>query len=366
MRILHILNHTFRLNGNVHAAVDLACAQAGQGHEIYMLSSGGSFDDLLKENGVRPVEFKAGRSPLKLLSSMRRLHRECKDIQPDVVHSHMMASSVIAWPVTRLLRIPLVTTVHNAFEFSAILMALGDRVIAVSRAVKDSMARRGIPRSRLRVVLNGTIGSARLPYPPPPPIALAHPAIVSVCGLHPRKGIADLIDAFGIVSALQPQARLYLVGEGPMRSDYEQLASKLGIESSVEFVGSVGDPRAYLKAADIFVLASRSDPAPLVLSEAREAGCAIVATNVDGIPELLDDGAAGILVEPRQPQAIANALLGLLANPEELQKYKARSIENLASFSVGRVAANTIDIYRECISERARPDISCAPAKAGK
>ena len=122
-----------------------------------------------------------------------------------------------------------------------------------------------------------------------------------VGGLHPRKGVGDLILAFKMFLSRHPNAQLYLVGEGPNLKDYTALVADLGIAHCVHFVGAVNDPRPLLSAADIFVLPSRADPAPLVLSEAREAGCAIVASNVDGIPELLDGGDAGILVRQATP-----------------------------------------------------------------
>jgi glycosyltransferase involved in cell wall biosynthesis len=229
-------------------------------------------------------------------------------------------------------------------------MGLGDRVIAVSQAVRDSMASRGISNVRLRTVLNGTIGSARMPLPPPPPLGLKRPSVVFVGGLHPRKGIADLITAFDIARRTFPEVTLYLVGEGPNQHEYEQLVNDLGCSASVHFCGSQLDPRPYLRAADIFVLASHFDPAPLVLSEAREAGCAIIASNVDGIPELLDYGAAGILVPPARPERIAEELVRLLSDPAALLDYKRRSQNNLQNLSIQRVGNETVNIYRECMA----------------
>ena len=160
MRILHTLNHTHRLNGHVHAAVDLACAQAALGHEVAVCSAGGSFDGLLAANGVGVIHLDQERRPSTAARAVAGLVRHVRRGRFDVVHAHMMTSALLAWPACRLARIPLVTTVHNEFQRSAVLMGIGTRVIAVSGAVGRSMARRGVPRSRLRVVLNGTIGAA--------------------------------------------------------------------------------------------------------------------------------------------------------------------------------------------------------------
>jgi glycosyltransferase involved in cell wall biosynthesis len=289
------------------------------------------------------------RRPLTMVSAIWKLYAYCKQQRPQLIHAHMTTSCIIAWPVTRALRIPLFTTVHNAFQKRALLMGLGDRVIAVSRAVKASMSRSGISDRRLRVVLNGTIDSARFPLPLPTPVPLDHPAIVFVGGLHPRKGISDLINAFKQVSETHPEARLYLVGDGPTRKEYEDLVASLGLSARVLFFGAVSDPRCYLQSADIFVLASHADPAPLVLSEAREFGCAIIATDVGGIPEMLDEGRAGILVPPQQPHRIAEAINRLLENPEDMRLYRDRSAMNLENLSVARVAKDTIKVYEECV-----------------
>ena len=133
--------------------------------------------------------------------------------------------------------------------------------------------------------------------------------------MHPRKGIDDLLRAFAQLRLTNPEAHLYLAGEGPMLEAYKELAAQLGLGSSAIFLGFCDDPRQYLFAADIFVLASHADPGPLVIAEARSAGLAIIATNVNGIPAMLDYGEAGILVPPHQPEALAAALRRLLNDP---------------------------------------------------
>jgi glycosyltransferase involved in cell wall biosynthesis len=343
MRILHILNHTFRQNGNVHAAVDLACAQAAMGHQVAVCSGGGSFDALMRARGVEVLVLNQSRKLATLLLALPRMMKLLRQWRPDVVHAHMMTSAVLAWPPTRLFRLPLITTVHNEFEKSAILMGLGDQVIAVSQAVAAAMGRRGLSAARLHIVLNGTIGSARHPQPPPQAAELQHPAVVYVGGLHPRKGVSDLIEAMRQVCVAAPGAHLYLVGEGPCLDEYKAQARPC---PNIHFMGAHADPRPFLLAADVFVLASHSDPAPLVISEAREAGCAVVATSVDGIPQLLDGGHAGVLVEPHNPGDLASAITQLVTNDEKLSIVRAASQINIKHLSVDRVARETLEIYQ--------------------
>jgi glycosyltransferase involved in cell wall biosynthesis len=345
MRVLHLLNHTKRLNGNVHAAIDLACAEARLGHRVAIASGEGHFDDILTAHDVEIIPLTQERRVGALLKAAAKLQRLLRDWRPDVVHSHMMTSTVLAWPVCQLMRVPLVTTVHNAFERGAILMGLGTRVIAVSAAVGRSMQQRGIPKSRLSVVLNGTIGSARFEGKDRTPRSLDHPAILFVGGQHPRKGLADLFAAFDVVHKRCPAARLYIVGEGPFLETYVNQVKAMPCADAVHFMGAQFDPFPYLAGADVFVLPSLADPAPLVLSEAREAGCAVVGTEVDGIPELLEHGKAGLLVPPADPARLAEALCSLVENPDSLRTWKANSQFNIGYLRIERVARETLQVY---------------------
>lgn len=350
MRIMHVLNHTRRQNGHVHVAVDLACVQARMGHSVSIASAGGDFDALLAQHAVRHFIIDQQRRPLTLIKATAALGKAFAEAEPEIVHAHMTTSALLAWPWRKVRTFKLITTVHNEFERRAVVMGLGDRVIAVSDVVRQSMRRRGISAAKLRVVLNGTLGSPRLPATKPAPAALSHPAILFVGGLHPRKAVDDLIRAFDVVAAKRPDAALYIVGEGPLLEDYEALARGLACNEQVKFCGSAPDPRPYLLGCDIFVLASHADPAPLVIAEAREAGCAIIATAVDGIPQMLEYGEAGILVPPRDKEALANAITSLIEDSGRLSLARDRSQLNIAYMSVERVASETLNIYQEALS----------------
>jgi glycosyltransferase involved in cell wall biosynthesis len=115
--------------------------------------------------------------------------------------------------------------------------------------------------------------------------------------------------------------------------------------SAVTFLGAQDNPFPFLLGADIFVLPSHADPAPLVLSEAREAGCAIIATNVDGIPELLEHGKAGILVPAKSSARLAEALCTLVEDAKALQEWRQRSQFNLEHLRIERVAQQTLEVY---------------------
>jgi len=351
IRVLHLLNSVTGWGcGIVNAAVDIVSGQIRQSLDVAVCSNSGEFVNLLEQHGIPHYTLDQKRSMANLPQAAFKLRRIIKEFQPDIVHCHMMTGVVLARAVRVTTNFGLVAHVHNVHQRSSNLMRLADRVIAVSNAVKSDMSARGVPNAKLRVVHNGTLGSLRLPNPETEkPKALLQPAIVTVGGMNYRKGISELISAFEQVSARVPGCHLYLVGKGPNRKEFEAQAAASPFASYIHFEGFQANPFPYMKAAHIFVLASRRDSFGLVLTEARQCDCAIIATNVDGIPEALDGGQAGLLVPPQDIPALASAILKLLETPSEHARLKLRARENLTCFQVERMAAQITDIYRELI-----------------
>lgn len=365
MRIVHLASHAQTIgNGTVNMMVDLACMQARMGQDVVVASSGGGFEPLLRRHGITHIPLQQSRQPWRVPSMIAGFNRLIDRFDPDIVHAHMMTGALISRFGSMRRRFALVTTVHHELQKSASLVRAGDRMVAVSDAVARTLEERGIGRERLSVVLNGAVGAPRLVCRPMArQVRLKHPNVVCVAGLYRRKGIADLLRAFALVRAqtedqrsFVPEPHLYLIGDGPERDAMEALAAELGIAHAVEFTGFVADPRPYLACADVFALASHQDPCPLVIAEAREAGCAIVATRVGGIPDLLDDGAAGVLVPPGDPAQFAAKLRWLLIDSPARGQYASRARDDLQRLSVERVASDYMTVYQQTLTERASLD----------
>ncbi len=357
MRIVHLLQHVRQIGtGIVNVAVDLAVLQARDGHDVTVVSSGGEYEPLLRGEAIGVVTL-AKRDGLKdLPSTAVAARRLLRDLSPDIVHAHMLTEAGLAWLCRPGLGYATVNTVHNEFQRGSLVMAVGDRVIAVSEAVKVSLLARRFPPGRLRTVRNGPIGSPRAAWARSgTQVQLPRPAIVTVVGLYDRKGVADLIAAFAIVAGTQSAASLTIVGDGPRRSHFENLARQSGYGERICFTGFQPDPASYLASTDIFVLASVREPFGLVLAEAREAGCAIVASNVDGIPEALDNGEAGILVAPGDSAMLAEAILTLLRDKPERDRWQRAARSNLDWLTADRVHRETMAVYRELRSNSDRP-----------
>jgi glycosyltransferase involved in cell wall biosynthesis len=355
MRIFHILNDvTDRGNGIVNTAVDLAIEQGRQGYVVAVASAGGGYEQLLTRHGVLHLTLDQTRRPIKLLQALLALRRHIRDFNPDVIHAHMRTGMLLAWVLSPIYRVPLVAHLHNVHDPESRVMGLATRVIAVSRSVAETLTHWGTSKDKIRVVLNRTLGTPRQPaLADLVPAPLARPSIVAVGGMSHRKGIAELISAFEIASEQFPGAHLYLVGDGPERALFEQQARSLRCQDRIHFEGFQSAPQGYMLSADIFVLPSRRESFGLVLIEAREAGCAIIASDIDGISEALDGGSAGKLVPPVNVAALASALCGWLGNEPERRAWQRRSRVGIEAFRVGAMTAEVNDVYRELVGKTA-------------
>jgi glycosyltransferase involved in cell wall biosynthesis len=348
MNILHIANHVKQCgNGIVNVMIDLACEQARLGHNVAVASEGGAYIELLQKNNIQHYKLDQTRKPAQMMQAFFDFRKMVKLFKPDIIHAHMMTGALLSRYLKGFQKYKIVTHIHNEFQKSADYMKVGDAIIAVSQAVAKSMVNRGMQEKKLHIVLNGTIGSPR--KDDTGGVSLSGLSIVTVAGLYERKGINDLIEAFEMVVAEYPEANLYLLGEGPDRSKFELKAKQSIGRDNIHFLGYQSNPHNYMNAADVFVLASHKESFGLVLIEAREAGCAIVATNVDGIPEALDFGESGMLVPPKSPELLAEAIIKMLQNSEMSDSYRKRALQGLEYYSVQRVTRDTLKIYEELL-----------------
>ncbi|MDA8177791.1 MULTISPECIES: glycosyltransferase family 4 protein [Acidithiobacillus] len=347
MRILHITNHVLEVgNGIVNVAVDLACSQSALGHDVFYASGGGEYERLLDCHGVKHHSMSFSKSLIGFPKMLVNLEWVIQQTRPDIIHAHMMTGALLAKLLRIRRRYRLITHVHNEFQKSARIMSVGDAVIAVSDAVCRSMIGRGIPARKLHVVRNGTINSPRMQGVEAKP--LVHPAIVTVAGMYERKGIRDLIAAFANLPADLP-SYLYIVGEGPDRAVFEEMARNSSRKDHIFFEGFQPQPHSYLKSADIFVLASRKDPFPLVVLEARENACAIIASDVDGIPEALEGGKAGQLFTAGDVTDLSNHLYRFLCDQNLREQFAKRACTGIEWLTVQRMTQETLTLYQRVL-----------------
>lgn len=169
----------------------------------------------------------------------------------------------------------------------------------------------GLPLRKISVLPNAVPAPAQRPDPPSP----GAPTVLMTAAMRPDKDHALVLRAWPSVLSGQPEARLRLVGDGPVRDKLEKLAIELGIASRVEFLGARANVAGLLADAHLLVLASYSvECFPYAVLEAMAAGRGVVCTNVGGLPELVDDQVTGRLVPPHDVAALADALAEGLAD----------------------------------------------------
>ena len=158
------------------------------------------------------------------------------------------------------------------------------------------------------------------------------------------KGIDTLLRA---IATLPPHIHLHIVGDGSIKHDLILLATELGISDRVKFLGYIPHPDVYeeFARATIFCGLSRSEAFGNVFIEAQAAGCAIVATNIQGIPDIVHDGKTGILVPPDDPSAAANAIATLLDDDSLRKRFGEAGKENVKKYDWSNIARIYAGVY---------------------
>jgi glycosyltransferase involved in cell wall biosynthesis len=175
-------------------------------------------------------------------------------------------------------------------------------------------------------------------------------AVGTMGELTQQKGYRYLLEAIPEILKSVPSVKFFIAGEGELKKSLLVLRDKLGLQSSVSFLGFRDDVPRLLSAFDIFVLPSLWEGLPVALIEAMAAGKPIVATDVDGNCEVTGRDAAGIAVEPLDPPALATALLELLGDPELRRRLGDAGIERAQKlFDVRIMIKRYQDLYEACL-----------------
>jgi glycosyltransferase involved in cell wall biosynthesis len=205
------------------------------------------------------------------------------------------------------------------------MLARAKVAVAVSPAVGDYLTGRlRLPSAKVRIIDNAVAE-------PPAPSLTQVELLRRGLGIRPgelvigttgrvhdsHKRISDLLQALTIIRQDFPNTRLLVVGDGPDRAGLEELARQLGVEQACIWAGYQSSPADYYHVMDVFVLASAHEAFGLVLVEAMFARRPVVGTRVGGIPYVLDDGKAGLLVPPLNPEALAQTILTLLTDHDQ-------------------------------------------------
>ncbi len=318
----------------------------------------------LKAMGVEVIDLQM--LPKWRLDKLFRLYGELRQNRPDILHCWMIHSNIIGRVIGKMADVPKIIVSRrsdkNGSQWATVLnrwlVNWSDGIIAVSESTKRAeLAETGIQCERVTVVPNG-INAGQFSQTPSAADRQALRAelgyddqiflIGSVGRLTEAKGYPDLITAFKTVSQQMPKARLLIAGKGNLEPELKQLAQAIGVGEKVQFPGVRSDIPQLLNAFDTFAFSSHWEGMPNALMEAMAAGLPCVATAVSAAPELIDDGTHGILVQPKEPDLLATAILQLAEDKQAADRLGQAARQRIFSeFTLENTAQKTISVYQK-------------------
>lgn len=290
----------------------------------------------------------------------------------DILHSHKVGSNFWAAVLGTIARTPAIVAHEHTWSFQGqplrklldrrLIAARADAFLAVSELDRRRMIEtERIDPAKVIFVPNG------IPEPPPRGggdirrelgIDPRAPIVGTVCALRPQKALAVLLDAAAILARRCSGVQVLIVGEGPERAELERRIAVLGLAGTVTLLGHRDDVRDLIADFDAAVCCSDFEGTPLSVLEYMQASLPIVATRVGGIPDIVRDGVGGILVEPRDPAALAAATARILEDPGLAAKLgSAARQRQLAEFDIGVTVRAVERIYEGLASGLTAADL---------
>jgi len=334
---------------------------------VCALKSGGTMAQELEKRGVRVLSLDGtGKLDARVIM---RLFKLLRAEQPDVVQAFLFWANVAARACGRILRaFPVISSYHDEIVSEGWLVRLvdrltltwTDRIVCCSGAVGRSVVSRiggkiehftfipfGVDIDQFEPAAAATRRELGLRD--------GQKVIGTVCRLvEPKKGLRILLQAMAVLAKRygQPPCQLLLVGDGPSRHELELLREQLGLSSWVVFAGSRRDIPRVLHAVDAFVLPSLYEGFGIAILEAMAAGKPVIATSVGGIPEFVLSGETGLLVEPGNVEALADAIDRLLSHPQQARTMGAKGrIRAGERYHISTVVRQHEQVYTACLTQ---------------
>ncbi len=308
-----------RLGGAEEYFVRLVALQQQAGHRVLVVTKRDALlRSRLEGSGAQVLGWltRGKLDPLTLSRLLRLIRRE----RVDLVHTHLTTASWLGALAGRLARVPVVAHVHAADSKTWFQHA--DYLVAVAQGVKEHLVEQGVPSARIPVCYYG-LDIARFDALPSRDelrreleLPLDAPLVGVAASLQERKGHRFLLEAMAELSPKLPDLHAVFAGEGPEEGALRSLAAELKLGERVRFLGFRGDVRRVVPACDVFCLPSRKEGLSIAVMEAMAMRVPVVATRIAGMPEIIEDGRSGLLVEPSQAQPLARALERLLSDAE--------------------------------------------------
>ena len=326
-------------------------------------------------HAVIPLDLIGEVSPMRDLVTAYDLRKILGKVKPKILHIHSTKAGLVGrMAVSWMLRRPKVILTVHSFVFdtrvgkrkrAAVarverrLARYTSKIIAVSKALRDELiTQMGLPPEKLQVIYNGVV----FQDPPKP----AHKGIVigTVARLAPQKGVEHFIQAAAIIKKKRPSARFVIIGDGPFRFWLEMEVERAEIKGSIEFMGFRQDALSIVAGFEVFVLPSIRETFGLALVEAMSLGVPVVASDVGGVPEIIDGTTTGLLAEPGKPEDIARNVCRLLDDKPFAEEMGRQGCEFVrTNFTAERMLEEVQALYGTVMQKPARRRISLRKPK---
>ncbi|HPU84427.1 MAG TPA: glycosyltransferase [Candidatus Latescibacteria bacterium] len=365
IRVVHVIN-TLAPGGAETLVANLCAKLPGEGVQpaVAYLFGDATLAARLTEAGVHVEALSSGERPSPF--ALCRLLQIIRTRKIQLVHAHLVYAGITAKIAARLSGTPVVMTRHSAFEPKAntffyrfdnwLTRRYAARLVAVGEEVRATILKeRWMEPDRVVLHRNAIDVSEFRPkhHQPSPDGAY----IVGTVGrMEAPKAQEVFLEAVARVRAGYPNVKAVIAGDGRLRSHLEGVRSRLGLDTAATFLGSVTrkDIPGLLNTFDVFVLSSDWEGLPLALLEAAASGLPVVATDVGGVHEIVQNGKNGWLVEPGNVEQLARRIGALLSDVEMRERFgrQARAFVE-TEFDITRLARETAALYREVLNSRA-------------
>jgi glycosyltransferase involved in cell wall biosynthesis len=368
VRVAQIIDALRPAGGAERLQRSFAEAVQGRSVDLSILTLGRN--DPCTVEAIRDMGVTVKAFPARSFVSPRRarnLFRYVREEGFDILHTHLVRSTLLGGLAGRISGVPVVSTIHNTRhnrKLSGVLRwAEGfmlrhgvQRVIAVGWQTADVHAERLSPR-HIDVIPNAvplfdpTLGVERSALRDSLGVADGETVLISVGRLHAQKGYGDLIDAFRRLNRTRKDLRLWIAGSGGLRTELRRAVADPELEGRVQLLGLRDDVPSLLTASDLYVSAARWEGMPVSILEAMSAGLPIVATSVGDVPRIIDER-NGTLVPPGDPVALAEAIERALADPARLLAWAEEGARRAREeFGLGTWADRILGLYEQVIRE---------------
>ena len=349
--------------GGMPKIVEMLAREQMKSHEVGVVCRPGPAVPMA-ETGARVWALPMVReiSPVQDARDLGRLIRIVRAFRPDVIHAHASKAGALGRLAGGACGVPVV---FSPQVFAHRIQSLRAKTIylLLERALAPltDQLHVGYEEERREAIRDGLAGPDRVTVipngiDPGPLVSLPDPAgdpptVGTFARLWPQKRIDLMLSALAEVSARGLDFRVAVIGDGPLRGELERLAGELGLSERTRFIADGRGPADALAELDVYVLSSSEESFPLVPIEAMAAGRAVVATSVGAVTEIVEDGVTGLVVQPDDSGALADAIADLLSEPELRQRLGSAGRVSAASRFPIAAMAGPLDAVYEAASQ---------------